>query len=234
MDGTLFGAPLYRYNRPMPCGIGRSAVLVRVAAALIVAVTPAAVACGAQEGSADAPGPQPRYASERERLLATCPAEAQGFSAWQQELADREGLERPVDENDDFLYPTADAAQSLINALPADQRAGVEIDSVRDRVIVQVTRGKSDVLAYLRENVEEPGRITVETVRWSSEDLATFANRLENIPESRSWGYGLDNANGRIEVDVPGDAGAARREISKVIDPCAFKVRGDVPPMRPD
>jgi len=206
-------------------------MLVRLVAFAIV-IPLAAVACGVQERSGDA-DPQPRYADERERLLATCPAEAQDFFAWQQDLAEREGLQRPVDENDGFLYPTADAAQSLINALPADQRTGVVIDSVRDRVIVQVTRRKDDVLAYLRENVEEPQRITVQTVRWSSEDLATFANRLENIPASRSWGYGLDNANGRIEVDVPGDADAARRKISEVIDPCAFTVRGNAPPMRP-
>ena len=101
-------------------------------------------------------------------------------------------------------------------------------------MIVQVTRGNDEVLAYLRENVEEPERITVETVRWSGEDLATFAHRLETIPGSDSWGYGLDSANGRIEVDVPGDAGKARRRISEVIDPCAFTVRGDAAPMRPD
>ena len=167
-------------------------------------------------------------------MLATCPAKAQGFFAWQQELAEKKGLKRPVDENDDLLYPTASAAESLINALPADQRAGVLIDSVRDQVIVQVTRGEDEVLAYLRENVEEPERITVETVRWSGEDLATFAHRLETMSGSDSWGYGLDNANGRIEVDVPGDAGRARRRISEIIDPCAFTVRGAAAPMRPD
>ncbi|CAA9409142.1 MAG: hypothetical protein AVDCRST_MAG01-01-1504 [uncultured Rubrobacteraceae bacterium] len=99
---------------------------------------------------------------------------------------------------------------------------------------MQVTRGEDEVLAYLRENVEEPERITAETVRWSGEDLATFAHRLETISGSDSWGYGLDNANGRIEVDVPGDAGKARRRISEVVDPCAFTVRGDAAPMRPD
>ncbi len=39
----------------------------------------------------------------------------------------------------------------------------------------------------------------------------------------------MSNGNARIEV---GDAGAARHRISEVIDPCAFKVRGNVPPMR--
>ena len=213
-------------------GIVRPAVLVRIAT-LIVAVTTAAVACGAQEGSTD--DPKPRYASERERQLATCPAEAQGFVAWQQELAEQRGLNRPVDENDDFLYPTATAAESLINALPAGQRAGVLIDSVPDRVIVQVTRGEDKVLGYLRENAEDPESIMVETVRWSDGDLATFADRLETVPGSASLGYGLDNGNARIEVDVPGDAGdagKARRKLSDVIDPCAFKVRGNVPLMR--
>ncbi len=99
---------------------------------------------------------------------------------------------------------------------------------------MQVTRGKDEVLARLREHVEEPGRVTAETVRWSEEDLATFAHRLEAIRSSDSWGYGLDNENGRIEVDVPGDAGSARCKISEVIHPCAFKVRGNLPPMRPD
>lgn len=205
---------------------------------LIAAILLTAVACGVQggpgEGSAVEDRSQPLYASERERLLATCPAKAQGFFAWQQELAEREGLERPVDENDDFLYPTADAAQNLINALPADQRAGgVGIDSVRDRIIVQVTYGRDELLVYLRENVEDSERITVETVRWSSEDLATFARRIEAIPGSRSWGYGSDGLDNRIAVDVTGDAGEARRKIAEVVDPCAFTVRGNVPPMRP-
>lgn len=74
----------------------------------------------------------------------------------------------------------------------------------------------------------------METVRWSEEDLSSFARRIENIPGSDSWGYGFGNANGRIEVEVPGDAREARRKISGVIDPCAFTVRGNVPPMRPE
>ena len=231
MDGALFGVTTHRYNSPMFRGIVRSTVLVRVAA-LIVAVTTAAVACGDQEGSTDDPKPRPRYASEREKLLATCPAEAQGFFAWQQELAEQWGLRRPVDENDLVLDPVAAIAETHLLTLPADQRGEVGIDSVRDRVIVQVTRGEDAVLADLREKIEDPDTVSVETVRWSGEDLAEFADRLENIPASRSWGYGLSNGNARIEVDVPGDAGAARRRISEVIDPCAFKARGNVPPMR--
>lgn len=207
-------------------------MLVRVAA-LIVAPTPAAFACEAREGAGPV-APRPRYAGGRARLLATCPAEAQRFIAWQQELAERVDRERPVVENDDSLFPTADAAQNLINALSADQRAWVPIDSVRDRVIVQVARGDNEVLAYLRENVEEPERITTETVRWSGENLATFADRLDTLPNASSWGYGLNSANGRIEVGVPGDAGEARRRISEVIDPCAFRVRDNVSSMRPN
>ncbi len=197
---------------------------------LAIAVPFAAVACGAETGRET---PEPRYASEREGLLATCPAEAQGFFSWQQELAEREGLRRPVDENDLFLDPVVTIAQTHLMTLPADQRGGVGIASVRDRVVVQVTRGEDGVLADLREKVEDPATLTVETVRWSSEDLAKFADRLEKIPASRSWSYGHDNANGRIEVEVPGDAGGARRKISRVIDPCAFTVKGDVSPIRP-
>ncbi len=216
-------------------GIVRPTVLVRVAA-LIVAPTPAAFACEARK-EAGPVAPRPRYAGERERLLATCPAEAQGFFAWQQELAEQRGLRRPVEENDLVLDPVAAIAETHLLTPPADQRGGVGIDSVRDRVVVQVTRGEDAVLADLHEKVEDPDTVSVETVRWSGEDLAEFADRLENIPASRSWGYGLDNGNARIEVDVPGDAGdagEARRRISEVIDPCAFKVRGNVPPMRPD
>src|SRR4028119_341467 len=64
------------------------------------------------EAPSKVPGTIPaetRYAGERERLLATCLAEAQGFFAWQQELGEKEGPERPVDENDHFLFPSADA-----------------------------------------------------------------------------------------------------------------------------
>ncbi len=58
MDGILFGVPPHRYDRLMLCGTFRSTVLVRIAA-LIVAVTFAAVACGAQEEGGGA-NPQPR------------------------------------------------------------------------------------------------------------------------------------------------------------------------------
>ena len=216
----------------MPRRIGWFKVLVR-SAALVVAVPLTAVACGAQEGSGD-DGTRPRYADERERLLATCPAKAQDFSAWQQDLAAKRGLKRPVDENDLFLDLAAAVAETHLLTLPADQRGEVAIDSVRDRVIVQVTRGEDEVLATLREQVEDPDSIAVETVRWSSRDLGEFATRLESIRGSNSWAYGFGNANARIEVDVPGDAGAARRKISEVLDPCALTVRGNAPPMRRD
>ena len=213
----------------MPCGVGWSKVLVRIAA-LVVAVPLSVVACGAQEVSED-DATRPRYADERERLLATCPAKAQDFFAWQQDLAEREGLKRPVDENDLVLDPAASIAQNYLLTLPTDQRSEVAIDSVRDRVIVQVTRGE-EVLAALREQVDDPDSIAAETGRWSSEDLGEFADQLETIRGSKSWAYGFGNAKGRIEVDVPGDAGAARRKISKVLDPCAFTVRGNVRPMQ--
>ncbi len=97
---------------------------------------------------------------------------------------------------------------------------------------MQVTSGEDEVLAHLREHVEEPGRITAETVRWSGEDLASFAHRLETIRSSDSWGYGLDNANGRIEVDVPGDVGAAQDLRGN--PPVRLQSQGNVPFMRPD
>lgn len=90
---------------------------------------------------------------------------------------------------------------------------------------MQVKRVEDDVLAYLREKIEQPQGITTEAVRWSGEDLATFAHRLDTLPDTGSWGYGLDNANGRTEVDVSSDTDAARRRIAEVIDPCAFTVR---------
>ena len=120
--------------------------------------------------------------------------------------------------------------------LPSDQRGEVAIDSVRDRIIVQVTRGEDAMLADLREKIEDPDTVTVQTARWSGGDLANFADRLEDIRGSHSWGYGYANvnANGRTEVDVPGAAGATRHKISEVIAPCGFTVRGNAPPMRPD
>lgn len=199
---------------------------------LVTAILLTAVACGVQEGSGNT-DPQPRYANERERLLATCPAKAQDFFAWQQELAEKRGLKRPVDENNLVLDPVASVAQNHLLTLPADQRGGVGIDSVRDRVVVQVTRGEDEVLADLREKVDDPDSVTVEVIRWSGKDLATFADRLGTLRGSDSWAYGIGNANGRMEIEVPGDADKARRKIAKVIDPCAFTVKGSVPPLRP-
>ena len=97
-------------------------------ALLVAAVLLTATACGAQgsseKSSEDRDSPQSRYAGERERLLATCPAKAQGFFAWQQELAEKKGLERPVDENDDFLYPTASAAETSSTRCPRTSAPG--------------------------------------------------------------------------------------------------------------
>ncbi len=198
----------------------------------VAAILLTTLACGVQEDSGDTES-APRYASERERLLATCPAKAQDFFAWQQQLAEKKGLKQPVDENDLILDSTASIAQTHLSTLPADQRGGVRIDSVRDRVIVQVTRGEDAVLADLREKVEDPDTVTVETVRWSGMDLATFADRLETLRGSDSWAYGIGNANGRMEVEVPGDAKIVRRRLAEVIDPCAFTVKGNGPPIRP-
>lgn len=98
---------------------------------------------------------------------------------------------------------------------------------------MQVTRGEDEVLADLRERVEDPETLSVEIVRYSEKDLATFADRLEALPGSDSWAYGVGNANGRMEVEVPGDAERVRRRLAEIIDPCAFVVKGNVAPMRP-
>ena len=63
----------------MPGGVGSFKALVRIAA-LVIAAPLAAVACGAREGSGDGET-RTRYTDEHERLLATCPAKAQGFYA---------------------------------------------------------------------------------------------------------------------------------------------------------
>lgn len=170
---------------------------------------------------------------ERQRLLAACPAKAQSFSAWRQELAEERGLSRPVYEGDAAFYPIADVAEDYLETLPAEQRGIVVIDSVRKRVIVQVTRDRGKVLTELRTRVEDPKTVTVETVRWSRGELAAFANRIDSVPGSGSWDYGYDGPDDVVKVDVSGDAEGARRKISEVVAPCAFKVRGDVEPVMP-
>ena len=211
---------LQRIRRP-----GKSSRTTLLVAATLLAVG----ACGTQESSNNEVA-EPRYDSEREKLLATCPAKAQDFFAWQQELAEKRGLNRPVHENDGFLEPNARIAQNYLLTLPVDQRGLVLIDSVRDRVIVQVSRGEDQALADLREKVEDPETVSVETVRWSEDDLATFARRIDTVPGSDSWGYGSD---GLVRIEVPGDAEKARRKIAEVIPPCAFVVKGNVAPVRP-
>jgi hypothetical protein len=213
----------------MPCGIIWSKVLVRIAA-LLVALPLTAVACGAQEGSED-DGTRPRYADERERLLATCPAKAQDFFAWQQDLTERGSKTAGRRERPRPGPRREHRAELPANASRGPARRGRDRQRPGPGHSLGDPRG-GGARRPTRAGRRPPDSIAAETVRWSSEDPGEFADRLETIRGSKSWAYGFGNAKGRIEVDVPGDAGAARRKISKVFDPCAFTVRGNVRPIQ--
>jgi hypothetical protein len=187
-----------------------------------------AVACGHPDSGS---GDEPRAGgtSERQRLLATCPGKAQDYDAWQQALAENRGLNRPIWEDDVVLDPTARVAQNYLETLPVNQRGGVGIDSVRNQVIVQVTGDADRVLTALRTKVSRPDAVAVETVRWSSKELAAFANRIEKIKGANINGIGSGNANGRVEVYVTRDVENAHQRIAEVVDPCAFKVIRSAP-----
>jgi hypothetical protein len=189
-----------------------------VAWALLAAAT---LACGYQEDPKTSNDSHSSGVNNRERLLATCPAKAPDFFAWQQALAEKRGLNRPVWEDDDVLDPTARVAQDYLDTLPADQRGGSGS--------IAVTRDADRVLATLRTKVPHPDAVAVETVRWSSKHLAAFANRIEKIEGANINGIGSGNPNGRVEVYVTRDVEKAHQRIAAVVDPCAFKVIRSAP-----
>ena len=100
-------------------------------------------------------------------------------------------------------------------------------------MVFQVTHGADEVLAKLRARMEpsDQSMVAVETVRWSTKELQTFRGQIESMPNLGLTGIYEDGSNGLVEVWVAGDAEEARRRIAEVVDPCAFKVEGNHPPL---
>ena len=107
------------------------------------------------------------------------------------------------------------------------------MDYANNRMVFQVTHGADEVLAKLRARMEpsDQSMVAVETVRWSTKELQTFRGQIESMPNLGLTGIYEDGSNGLVEVWVAGDAEEARRRIAEVVDPCAFKVEGNHPPL---
>ena len=195
-----------------------------------------AVSCGAQES----PGEDPRPAREtaRERLLASCPARAPDFTSGRLvPSSDEEAyeFEMSVAEQQERLHGVESAADDYFDTLSANQVGTTWVDNTNNRMVFQVTRDADEVLARLRAEVERPDKdkVAVETTRWSTKELGAFRARIESLPNLGLVGAYHDGPNGRVEVMVSGNAEEARRRISEIIDPCAFKIEGNVTPLSP-
>ena len=162
-------------------------------------------------------------ASERARLLASCPAEA---PAWEAGLA-------PVTEDaqsiarGEVVDRAVEVAKTYLASLPADQVGVLRVDADRLAVVVQVTRDADRVRRDLRQRFGAEVRAEVETVRYSKVELERAEETIRGL-KGLEWNGMGTGANGRVEVQVPGDAAAAQALIARSLDPCMFTVKHGV------
>jgi hypothetical protein len=198
---------------------------VRVAG-LGVAMLAALAGCGQDRGPVAAPPSS--AASERARLLATCPAEVR---PWYENLPpvtpDAETMRRQ-----ETVKRAAGVAHSYLDRLPVNQVGQLRTEQHRMTVVVQVTRAvdAERVRRDLQDRVGDGVSVEVETVRWSQVELEGAAETIKNIPGLTWSGMGA-GADGHVEVAVPGDVATARALIAEKLDPCMFTVeQGTVTP----
>ncbi len=129
------------------------------------------------------------------------------------------------------LEPAVDTARHYLKDLPVDQAGDLRLDQLHGAVIVQVTRDAEHVREQLQQAVGESATIVVETIRYSKAQLKEAMKAIGQL-EGLEWvSLGAGGGDGRVEVDVVGDAEDARRRIEAVVDPCMVLVTsiGPVP-----
>jgi len=178
--------------------------------------------CGGGQPVAVSPAPA-SPASERARLLASCPAEAPAWEAGRPPVTeDAQSIARGQ-----VVDRAADMAKTYLASLPADQVGVLRVDAARLAVVVQVTRDADRVRRDLQERFGADVRAAVETVRYSKVELERAEETIRGI-EGLEWNGMGTGANGRVEVQVPGDPAAAQALIARSLDRCMFTVKHGV------
>jgi len=166
---------------------------------------------------------QPEIIDDRAHALATCPARAPSPRT----ASGADGL-----AHDARRTHHLDAAISVVRAqfdrLDDQQRAQWWVDFSNNRVVLQVTSNSDEVLAALRERVEDPNTVAFEVVRYSRAQLNDWAQLIIAMDDIEWSSVGFENPNNRIEVQVRGRADVAWQRIVRVVEPCAFRVEGGV------
>ena len=165
---------------------------------------------------------QPELIADRAVALRTCTARAPSADHGEPEDLDE------YEANAHWLYPVAVTVKEYLESLPRTQWAQLYLDPAHRRVIAQVTRGTSEVLAELRTRVEEPDSVAVVQVRYSRAELDDWAEKVIALEGLGLSTLGKGNSENRLNVAVMGDAEEAWRRIAEIVDPCAFRVEGGV------
>jgi hypothetical protein len=172
---------------------------------------------------------QPDIIADRAYALRTCPARAPDRSEDDSVFGD-DPVDMKANAVADELQPVMDLAHAYLGCCPEDQPGGEPgFDLPGRRVVAQVTYGAEQVLSDLQVQLEDPSTITVELVRCSAVQLRRWADQIAAMPDDVGiCGVEWGGENNRIDVDVFGEADEAWPRIAAVVDPCAFRVEGEV------
>jgi len=166
---------------------------------------------------------QPEIIDDRAHALATCPASAP--SSRTESSADGPAHDaRQTHHLDSVIH----VVRAQFDRLDDQQRAQWWVDFSNNRVVMQVTNDLEEVLAALRERVEDPNTVALELVRYSRAQLNDWAQLIVAMDDIGWSSVGFENPNNRIEVQVRGRADVAWQRIVRVVEPCAFRVEGGI------
>ena len=166
---------------------------------------------------------QPEIIDDRAHALATCPASAPRPRT-------EAGPDGPAHDarQTHHLDSVIRVVRAQFDRLDDQQRGEWWVDFSSNRVVLQVTNNLEEVLAALRERVEDPNTVALELVRYSRAQLNDWAQLILAMDDIEWSSVGFENPNNRIEVQVRGRAEDAWQRIVRVVDPCAFRVEGGV------
>ena len=166
---------------------------------------------------------QPEVIADRAHALARCPAKAP--SPRTQSGADGQAHDAPQTHH---LDSAIELVRVQFDSLDDEQRGQWWVDYSNNRVVLQVTNNLEEILAALRERVEDPNTVALELVRYPRAQLNDWAQLIIAMDDIEWSSVGFENPNNRIEVQVRGRADDAWQRIVRVVEPCAFRVEGGI------
>ena len=166
---------------------------------------------------------QPEVIDDRAHALATCPASAP--SPRTESRPDGPAHDARQTHHLDLAIRVV---RAQFDRFDDRQRGQWWVDFSNNRVVLQVTNNLEDVLAALRERVQDPNTVALEFVRYSRAQLSDWAQLIIAMDDIDWSSVGFENPNNRIEVQVRGRADDAWQRIVRVVEPCAFRVEGGI------